>query len=222
MAGDQQRLKDAQIEVKVDTSAAERAIDDLEPGGGSRPGRRPPEPGRERDERERPKPDKGRGPAGTAAAAASIPRGVIRLVKTFAAAVVLQEVARVVPSMIEKRIAQMAPGVMRDVTDAVLGNIGRFLTGIVDTGENITANIGAITTGISTARDVARAQQLLLPPKQRDPADIAALALRQAQLSQIDSAFAMRRRRIGAAALGGAILDVTDTLRERYLGAIYR
>jgi len=128
--GDETRLKDAKIEVKLDTAGALKALGDLEnaSGGKSKPGGRPPSPGRKDERRERE--DEGRkrkgggigvvGVGAAAAGVAGIPGFIVGVVKTLVAATVATSVSEVVPGMIAER--------MRTTDDGSTGNnVAKFL-----------------------------------------------------------------------------------------------
>lgn len=216
---DQQRLKDARIEVQIDTSAAERALDDLTPGGG--PGQRPPEPGRdaEKDRRrddERPPRD---GQPSVVAGVGKIPRAVVTLVRTMIAATVARQILEIVPGYIDKQLEQIPPGgllgtgAMEAFMERRVGEMVRdAMKGGAATGHALEAAAATIPAAVGTAVDVARAQAALRG--EVDIPGVGRLALQQAQLASIEAAQRARARQLGRNAAGAAIADLTNQFME--------
>ncbi len=110
---DEQRLKDAKIQVKLDLSGARRDLDEAE-GDRSGPGGRKPSPGR-KDERERKQRERRKrqatGPRTVLAAGAAGRAGIAAKVIPFLKGLVLSNVSAamgdILPGMIDKRMASL-------------------------------------------------------------------------------------------------------------------
>ena len=178
MAGDEQRLRDARITVKLDLAEARRKLDELEGGSGERSGagKRPPSPGRrdERKEREdearrerlRPKGGRSRAAAvagaGVSARGGKLGRAVIGAIKIGGAAAAVTFSADVIRGAIESEMGKVvsagpAPNWVTDFP-AFLSWIGDFAE---EKGAKAAQSVFEGTLGITA--DVIRALATIAP-----------------------------------------------------------
>lgn len=225
MPGDENRLKDARIEVVLDTARAEKQAEAFEQEEGERsiPGSRPPQPGRERDKEDRRRPGKSRvgfGDLSAGAAIARVPgaRAVMGALRTFAAAYALRTVSEVLPGMIDKKLSMLdADNIATRWALNLIKDVYKYIDNKFVQLESSMAAFGA---GIGSATETARSQQLLLG--QTDPRSIGVLAERAAAAASFQAFINAQKRISGASALGGAIVDIGEELKERYLAGVWR
>lgn len=217
MAGEM-RLKDARIEVKLDTAAALRQIDDLEKGAGGRsvPGGRPPSPGRRDEAKEREDDERKGRRRREVAERPGIPG--MGIVKAVIGASALQLVSEMLPAMIDAKLATMAStDVFRKaVLEALKATVGKAAGGVgsaMRAVESAAPVIGAFT---GTAVDVARSASLMFGGAA--DADIATLAKRQAAIASAEVSMERARRAAGRAGIGAAIVNEADALKAALFG----
>lgn len=229
MAGEQ-RLRDAKIKVRLDTSEALRQLGDLGKGrdGASVPGGKPPAPGREDERKKREDEERRRDErrenrrsrtAGAAAAAGAVPRAVIGAAKTIASAAALSLVAETVPAMIDARLETLGnqDPIKRQVVSLIRDAIGIPLEKIGDVIRTIESALPVIAAFTGTSIDVARANAIL--GGGATSADILALATRQSRVRSAETSLQLERRRLGRGGAGQAVLQAADQLRADLLGA---
>lgn len=249
MAGDEQRLKDAKIEVRIDTEAAERELEDRgrEGEGRSTPGGRPPQPGRKEDEKDQRKRDDDRrrdGDGGrfvtTVAAASRVPGMIVGAVKVLAAAYALRTVSEMLPGMIDKRLSTMAPGGRlgigafgQPLYPKNLGDLADFAVReslektrdfyreiILPQIQRMEAILAVFPAALGTGIDFARSQQLMTGVTR--PGDVLAAVARAGTMASIDARMQASRRAFSGAALGAATVDLGDWLKDRFYEAVWR
>lgn len=215
---DQQKLKDAKIEVKLDTEAARKQLEELARGmsGKSTPGGAPPKPGRDtgRD-------DDGRRPArrGTAVVATSTTSPLYSAVKAGVAAVSLAAVAEVVPSMIEARLKTLSDGdyVSKAIVKVLEYAVGVPFDALASLLRNAIPQLQLLSTLKQTGVDVSRASRLLVGDT-ASPSDITTIVRRAMAITSVEIGAERFRRAAARDVLGGVILETSDALREALLG----
>ena len=222
MAGDEQRLKDARIELVLDTTAAKAKLDELEGGGDrSSAGKRPPSPGRKDARKEREAEERaeklrpvrgGRTAAVAAAAGGKLSAVIIGAVKTIATASALTATAELLPGMIDAKLATMestdkAKIAALEFIDAV---IGEPLAVFARTVRNIQSAIPIISAFVGTAGDIARTQAALGLEVDGSAVRVGG---RAAAVASANVSIAKERIRLGRFGVGRAISDQADVLR---------
>ncbi len=218
---DEQRLKDAKIQVKLDLKGAQDALDDLNKDGDrSTPGGRPPSPGR-KDDRKRREDDERKAKqrpraaaVGAAVGVAKIPGAIVAVVKTVVAASVATLVAEIVPAMISARLAQVKDDIsfergVLEIMEVAVGMPLQALGQLVRNLENTLAVGGAF---VGTALDVAVSQKSLIG--EADAEDVFSIAGRAAMVASAQRSLAGSRRHQRRIIFGGAIVDIADDIKD--------
>ena len=224
MAGDEQRLRDARITVKLDLDEARRKLDELEGDIGERSGagKRPPSPGR-RDERkerenearrERLRPKGGRAAAG--GKSRRLPSAVIGAIKTIVAASVVTTIGEMLPGMISAKKATFEDSDIfkRGVLSVIETVIGEPLAALAAGVRKIESAVPVISAFTGTAIDVARAEGAL----GLDTVDPIAIAKRQAAVTSVEVSLQKDRRQLGRAALGVGLVTEGEKLKSLLFG----
>ena len=224
MAGEQQ-LRDARITLTIDTTAAEKRLDDIDDG--STPGGRPPQPGRDRGKDRRRDDDRDRRPGrrpgpGAAVGVAAIPgRAVIAAVKTFAAAYMLKIVSETLPGMVDRRMATLDKPVRFAAEATGLPSLARGVFGGIAAGfHGLEIAAATVAPAVRTARDLGRSQMLLTG--RTDEAGIADVTLREMKIAGALSSIAALKREQGRRFMGAAAVDISDNLKDRLFGGTTR
>ena len=218
-------LEPVRVKIIVETVNAPKG-DEISPSPDqSRPGVRPPEPGKRDDcdcddpkpgPRPKPKPEPKPKPGTPSVPGSKIYKTALGAVKTIASATALSITADAVPAMIDEKLKQLdADDVFsRAVLKVIEYFIGVPLTKIGDGIRAIEAAMPVLTALIGGATDVARSASLLNVPVSAE--NTTAIAARAAAVASAEVGIGLERRRLGRAGVGIAILEQRDQIMELF------
>jgi hypothetical protein len=218
---DEQRLKDAKIQVKLDLSGARRDLDEAE-GERSGPGGRKPSPGR-KDERKRREDDRrkeqARGKDGRtvlaagAAGAAGLGAKVVPFIKGLILANVNAALGDILEGAIDKRLATLEKGdTARELAleAARIASLPAQL--LADVRRKASQGIAFLKTFPSVFAGQALAQQAAFG--RTSAADASAVAQNQAQVAVIEAFMRGEQLRLAGRLKGAVTVDLADSLKK--------